>query len=278
MNFLSPESTAFFLGCCRRLRTWICTPQTVLPGSAPAYGFATVVVLGASGTLAPLAAIETCQNGSCTACAPSIPGTVSTYIPDTAFPVGADVPIAYVDPADGLRHRFVATQQGAILVWNTQTHTFNATPFLDLRNDGAGSGLDKVNYGGERGLLSMAFDPEYATTGRFWVYYTSRPQTTPTIANGDIVVEGYQRSPGNPDLASTTRTLLFHITHRAPTTTAGMSRSVPTATVHSTGDGGGGCETATGATGDGVDEPLLRQDPAHRCAGLAPAPSRRSPA
>ncbi len=176
------------------------------PATAPSRGSGILlaVVLALVAADGRLDAISTCQNGSCAACAPSIPGAVSTYIADTAFPPEADVPIAFVDPADGLHHRFVATQEGAILVWNTQTQTFNATPFLDLRNDGGGPGLDKVNYDfGERGLLSMAFDPDYATTGRFWVYYTSRPQPTPTIANGDIVVEGYLRSGGNPEIAST---------------------------------------------------------------------------
>ena len=216
------------------------------------FGFVLAVAFAASGALSPLAAISTCQNGSCTACAPSIPGTVSTYIADTAFPAGADVPIVYVDPADGLRHRFVATQQGAILVWNTQTHAFNATPFLDLRNDGAGPGLDKVNYGGERGLLSMAFDPDYATTGRFWVYYTSRAQTSPTIANGAIVVEGYQRSVGDPEIASTTRTLLFHITHGATNHNGGHLAFGPDGYLYiSTGDGGGGCDDRAGANCDG---------------------------
>ena len=238
-------------------------------------GLAAAVALAASGALSPLVAISTCQNGSCTACAPTIPGTVSTYIADTAFPAGADIPIAFVDPGDGLHHRFVATQQGAILVWNTVTHTFNATPFLDLRNDGAGSGLDKVNYdGSERGLLSMAFDPEYATTGRFWVYYTSRAQASPTIASGDIVVEGYLRSGGNPDVASTTRTLLFHITHGASNHNGGHLAFGPDGYLYiSTGDGGGFCDGNVGFPADGQSPntllgKILRID----VRGLAPSP------
>ncbi len=243
----------------RRARTWL----------------AVAVALAVGATVAPLAAISTCQNGSCTACAPTIPGAVSTYIADTSFPAGADTPIAFVDPGDGLHHRFVATQQGAILVWNTVTHTFNATPFLDLRNDGAGSGLDKVNYdGNERGLLSMAFDPEYATTGRFWVYYTSRAQASPTIASGDIVVEGYLRSGGNPDVASTTRTLLFHITHGASNHNGGHLAFGPDGYLYiSTGDGGGFCDGNVGFPADGQSPntllgKILRID----VRGLAPSP------
>ena len=39
-------------------------------------------------------------------------------------------------------------------------------PFLDLRS--------KITYGGEQGLLSVAFPPDYQRAGRFYVYYTDR--------------------------------------------------------------------------------------------------------
>jgi glucose/arabinose dehydrogenase len=40
------------------------------------------------------------------------------------------------------------------------------TVFLDIRN--------RVQYGGEQGLLGLAFDPGYATNRRFYVAYTSK--------------------------------------------------------------------------------------------------------
>src|SRR5262245_8774048 len=43
-----------------------------------------------------------------------------------------------------------------------------AAPFLDIT--GLVSPVE-----GERGLLSAAFAPDYATSGRFYVYYTARP-------------------------------------------------------------------------------------------------------
>jgi glucose/arabinose dehydrogenase len=57
-------------------------------------------------------------------------------------------------------------------------------PFLDIRG--------KVSSGGERGLLSMAFAPDYAKSGRFYVDYTDN--------SGDIRVVQYRRS-ANPDRA-----------------------------------------------------------------------------
>jgi glucose/arabinose dehydrogenase len=71
-------------------------------------------------------------------------------------------------------------------------------PFLNIAGN--------VSTGGEQGLLSMAFDPHYATTGRFFVSYTNRSgdsrivqyrveQTHPNIANpysGRVLVEVHQ--------------------------------------------------------------------------------------
>jgi hypothetical protein len=63
----------------------------------------------------------------------------------------------------------------------------NATPFLTI------TGLAGGN---EQGLLGLAFDPAYATNGKFYVHYTA--------SNRDIVIAQYQVSAGNPDVADTT--------------------------------------------------------------------------
>lgn len=59
------------------------------------------------------------------------------------------------------------------------------TPFLDLSG--------KVSGGGERGLLSMAFDPQFAQNRRFYVNYTD--------ANGHTRVERYLASLADENLA-----------------------------------------------------------------------------
>jgi glucose/arabinose dehydrogenase len=59
--------------------------------------------------------------------------------------------------------------------------------------DRAGTFLDigeEVSTGGERGLLSVAFPPDYERSRRFYVYYTDR--------NGDIEVDHFRRSPDSP--------------------------------------------------------------------------------
>jgi hypothetical protein len=81
---------------------------------------------------------------------------------------------------------FVVEQPGRIRI--IQNGQLLATPFIDL--------TAKVLSGGERGLLSMAFDPAYATNGHFYVNYTDR--------TGDTVVERYRVSsdPNRGDPAS----------------------------------------------------------------------------
>jgi glucose/arabinose dehydrogenase len=64
-------------------------------------------------------------------------------------------------------------------------------PFLDI--------VDKVVSGGEQGLLSVAFHPEYAENGLFYVNYTDRA--------GDTVVEEYRAAGGSSPQPA--RELLF---------------------------------------------------------------------
>jgi glucose/arabinose dehydrogenase len=62
-------------------------------------------------------------------------------------------------------------------------------PFLDISADVATDNL-------ERGLLSVAFAPDYTESGLFYVDYNNR--------DGDITIEEFRRSPDNPDVADPT--------------------------------------------------------------------------
>ena len=65
------------------------------------------------------------------------------------------------------------------------------TPFLDIA-------ASRVLSGGERGLLSVAFHPQYATNRFFYVYYTTR--ASGALAAGDIVIERFTTTT-NPEVA-----------------------------------------------------------------------------
>lgn len=96
---------------------------------------------------------------------------------------GLDQPVQVVDPGDGSGRLFVVEQPGRIRI--VQDGQVLPEPFLDLS--------DLVSCCGERGLLSVAFHPDYADNADFFVDYTD--------TNGDTVVARYQVSATEPNRA-----------------------------------------------------------------------------
>lgn len=74
-------------------------------------------------------------------------------------------PLYVTAPPRDVSRIFIVEQPGRIRIvkWGELLRD----PFLDL--------TDKVNSGGERGLLSLAFHPDYAQNGEFFVDYTTGP-------------------------------------------------------------------------------------------------------
>jgi glucose/arabinose dehydrogenase len=97
--------------------------------------------------------------------------------------VGGLASPVYVTSPPGDARLFVLEQNGLVRV--VKNGALLAQPFLDV------SGL--IRTGGERGLLGIAFSPDFATSGLFYIHYTSLPV-------GDTVVARYSVS-SNPDLA-----------------------------------------------------------------------------
>lgn len=88
---------------------------------------------------------------------------------------------------------FVVELQGGVRV--VKDGVLQSTPFLTVPN---------VDTDGERGLLSIAFSPDYATSGLFYVFtIAAGPDALdPGGSEGDLRVVEYQRSSSNPDLAN----------------------------------------------------------------------------
>lgn len=100
-----------------------------------------------------------------------------------------DSPLFMTHAGDGSGRLFVVEQAG--FVWIVRRNTISEKPFLDI------SELlpDDVFRGGytERGLLGMAFHPDYATNGLFFIYYISRENRS--------ILARYKVSADNPDQA-----------------------------------------------------------------------------
>lgn len=98
---------------------------------------------------------------------------------------GLNRPLAFEQDPGNPSLQYVAEKGGTIRV--IQNGVLLATPFLNI--------TDRVIPGapGEQGLIGMAFDPDYANTGRFYVHYIN-PQ-------GDSHIARYLRSAKNPLLA-----------------------------------------------------------------------------
>ena len=114
------------------------------------------------------------------------PASAVELVTVTSFPA----PTHVTAPRGDYKRLFVVQQEGMIGVVDGARK--KAKPFLDIRKF--------VTFGGERGLLSMAFAPDYKRSRKFYVYYTS--QDVEGRALGDIVVEEYKRSKRNPNRAS----------------------------------------------------------------------------
>ncbi len=69
-----------------------------------------------------------------------------------------------------------------------------AAPFLTI---------DNVDVDGERGLMSIAFPPDYAETGLFYAFWIAKQGDALNLAasRGEIRIVEYRRSAGNPNLA-----------------------------------------------------------------------------
>jgi glucose/arabinose dehydrogenase len=119
-------------------------------------------------------------------------------------------PIGMTHANDGSGRLFVIDQRGKIQI--LQNGQVLPTPFLDLSSDlvpqrTTGSGQTTFD---ERGLLSLAFHPDYATPGadgegKFYVNYSAphpdAPGTTEDPIDHMSVLAEYRVSPGNPNQA-----------------------------------------------------------------------------
>ncbi|MEO5859215.1 MAG: PQQ-dependent sugar dehydrogenase [Pyrinomonadaceae bacterium] len=104
------------------------------------------------------------------------------------FVSGLSSPVFLTNAGDGTRRLFIVQQRGIIKV--VQPGSTSPTDYLNL------STLVS-NSGNERGLLGLAFHPNFESNRRFFVYYTRQTGT-----NSDPVeIAEYTQNAANPNLA-----------------------------------------------------------------------------
>jgi glucose/arabinose dehydrogenase len=116
---------------------------------------------------------------------------------------GLASPTDLQQPNDSTGRLFVVEQAGRIRI--IQSGTVLATPFLNV------SGIPGFESGGEKGLLGLAFHPNYRQNGRFFVHYNRR---VGGVLQG--VISEFHTSPGNPNVADPAETVVL-VVPKTPT-------------------------------------------------------------
>jgi glucose/arabinose dehydrogenase len=173
--------------------------------------------LRALGALNTLGALSACSDDPT---APSLEGVVLAV---EQVAEGLQNPVYLTAPA-GDGRLFIVEQPGRIRIF--KNGALLPAPFLDISS--------LVTFGGEQGLLSLAFDPAYQTNGRFYVYYVDR--------NGDIAVARYTVSANADQADALSRTAVLTIPHPGQSNhNGGLAMFGPDGMLYlGTGDGGGG--------------------------------------
>jgi len=143
------------------------------------------------------AAILSCGGSSAPAPAPSPNPAQFDFV---TVATGFAAPLDIQQPHDGSGRLFVVEQGGTIQIIQSDG-TRAATPFLDV------TGLPGFTSGGETGLLGLAFHPQYAQNGHFYVNYTRN-----LGAGLQTVISEFTVSTSNPGFTdSVTEKILFTV-------------------------------------------------------------------
>src|SRR6058998_739583 len=136
---------------------------------------------------------------------------------------GLNQPVYLTNAHDGTNRRLVVEQPGRVSVM--QPGSSMRMTFLDITG--------RVLSGGERGLLGLAFHPQFASNRRFFVDYTRRP-------DGATVIAEYRVS-ADASVADSAETVLLTIAQPYDNHNGGMVEFGPDGFLYvGMGDGGSG--------------------------------------
>jgi len=124
-----------------------------------------------------------------------IPAQASVNYTLSLVASGLNQPVYMAGPPGDYQRYFIVEKGGVIRVF--ASGRLLQTPFLNISS--------RVSTDGERGLLSMAFDPGYRVNRRYYVYYTDK--------STNIVVSWFTTSANDPNRSNTIEHPLVRIPH-----------------------------------------------------------------
>ena len=114
------------------------------------------------------------------------------------FLSGLSLPVFVTNAKDGTHRLFVVQQRGIVKIIQPGTNV--ATDFINLSSEVS-------QLGSERGLLGLAFHPQFSTNRRFFVYYTR-------ASDGALEIAEYKTFANNANLGDTsTKRVIITIPH-----------------------------------------------------------------
>lgn len=164
---------------------------------------------------------------------------------------GLASPLVVQESTDNSGRLFVVDQSGQIYIVKDGSRL--SAPFLDI----SGKIVPRATAQDERGLLGLAFHPDFASNGRFFLFYSGplRSGGESGFDHTNYVAE-YTVSPGADQADGGSEKILLEMDHPQSNHNAGMIAFGPDGYLYiSVGDGGGANDTGNGHVegGNGQD-------------------------
>lgn len=156
-------------------------------------------------------------------------------------------PVAMKEAPDGSGRLFVVEQTGTMRVIDPRTGLRDGA-FLDVSDRLVNMGMLNAGYD-ERGLLGLAFHPDFATNGRFFIYYSAPPRSG-EFDNTSTVAE-YEVDPTDPSAEPVEVAVILEEDQPQSNHEAGTLEFGPDGMLYvSIGDGGGANDVGPGHVED----------------------------
>jgi hypothetical protein len=194
---------------------------------------------------------------SATILLPSAPASAATLAPLAPNSSWGSAPIAAASPPGDQSRVFIVERSGGVRI--VEDGELRTTPFLTVPN---------VDTSGDSGLLSIAFAPDYSTSGLFYVYTVAAGADAldPSALPGEMRIVEYRRSESDPDLADpASARLVLEQPHGGAIHYGGQLAFGPEGLLYvTTGDAGTGANAQSLANDLGK---VLRIDPREQSGG-----------